>query len=105
MFVISCLQGGSCLTSLEARRKGVETINIGPLDMMERTELVRRLLRKHRKVLDESAFNNQVRLLIFWYPVSLSELMFNVLVNERPQGEIVPDGYDSMHYITAESSI
>ena len=28
--------------------------------MMERTEFVRRLLKKHRKELDESAFNNQV---------------------------------------------
>ena len=39
----------------------METVRVGALDMMERTEFVRKLLKKHRKELDESAFNNQVR--------------------------------------------
>ena len=60
MFVISCNRDGQCAKTLESRRSGVEIILIGPLDMIERTEFVRRLLRKHRKELDESAFNNQV---------------------------------------------
>eukprot|EP00794_Sanderia_malayensis_P012166 gene12166-13421_t len=64
MFVITCLQDGACAKYLEARKAGVEEVRIGPLDMMERTELVRKLLRKHRKILDESAFNNQMKLLV-----------------------------------------
>ena len=60
MFVISCNQDGHCARTLDSRRSGVEVIRIGPLDMMERVEFVRRLLKKHRKELDESAFNNQV---------------------------------------------
>ena len=58
--MISCLDSGTCAKTLEARRKGVETVRVGALDMMERTEFVRKLLKKHRKELDESAFNNQV---------------------------------------------
>ena len=58
--MISCNQSGQCAEAIESRRSAFETIQIGPLDMMERTEFVRRLLKKYRKELNESAFQNQV---------------------------------------------
>jgi len=63
-FVISCNQSGQCAEALASRRSAFETIQIGPLDMMERTEFVRRLLKKYRKELNESAFQNQMKLLV-----------------------------------------
>ena len=43
------------------RRSDATVINIGTLELLERSEVIRKMLSVHSKALDESAFNNQVR--------------------------------------------
>uniref|UniRef100_UPI00398E6792 telomerase protein component 1-like n=1 Tax=Pristiophorus japonicus TaxID=55135 RepID=UPI00398E6792 len=47
-----------------ARRKGAVTFQLGPLEPLDRSEVVRRSLAVYGKKLEESAFNNQMRLLV-----------------------------------------
>ena len=58
VFVMTALKDGKLSQALK-RRKIVEVVVEG-LDMWDKAEMVRGNLATHRKVLDESPFNNQV---------------------------------------------
>ncbi|XP_019622302.1 PREDICTED: telomerase protein component 1-like [Branchiostoma belcheri] len=45
-------------------RRDATFINVGSLDGWDKADMVRRALAKHRKALDESPFNNQMKLLV-----------------------------------------
>jgi hypothetical protein len=62
MFVLSVKEKTAALDSLI--RRNHHLIPVGPLDMWEKASLVRENLARHRKQLNESAFNNQVPQLI-----------------------------------------
>lgn len=59
IFVMSCQTGGKFHQSLQ-RYKTKELV-VEALDMWDKAEMVRSHLAIHRKVLDESPFNNQVQ--------------------------------------------
>ncbi|OCU01586.1 telomerase protein component 1 [Xenopus laevis] len=61
--VLSVTEGSSLGYSL-ARRKDIVSISISSLQPSERAEVVRRWLAVYGKKLEESAFNNQMRLLL-----------------------------------------
>ena len=63
-FVISGVDSGSCVANLRKRQQPHEEVIIGSLDIMDKAEMVRRKLAKHRKALEESPFNNQMKLLL-----------------------------------------
>uniref|UniRef100_UPI00398E90D5 telomerase protein component 1-like n=1 Tax=Pristiophorus japonicus TaxID=55135 RepID=UPI00398E90D5 len=54
----------SLLHCVLAKSKGAVTIRLGPLEPLDRSEVVRRSLAIYGKKLEESAFNNQMRLLV-----------------------------------------
>lgn len=58
VIVINAVEGGKTHKSL--KRLCFDEINVGGLDMWDKADLVRQTLGKHRKVLDESGFGNQV---------------------------------------------
>lgn len=60
--IVSAVEGGACLSTLR-KRKPAE-VSIGALDVWDKAEMVRRTLARHRKALDESPFNNQMKLLL-----------------------------------------
>jgi telomerase protein component 1 len=64
VFVVSVVDGGQCLASLNRRAQKTELISVGGLDMFDKAEVVRQSLKQHRKTLDESPFNNQMKLLL-----------------------------------------
>ena len=62
VIVMSMVDSGTCLSTLR-KRKPAE-VTIGALDVWDKAEMVRRTLGRHRKALDESPFNNQMKLLL-----------------------------------------
>ena len=62
--VISGVEGGACVKILRKMQSPPAEVAIGPLDMFDRAEMVRRKLQRHRKTLEESPFNNQMKLLL-----------------------------------------
>ena len=64
MILISGVEGGACATNLRKRQPLPAEVTIGHLDMFDRAEMVRKKLEKYRKKLDESPFNNQMKLLL-----------------------------------------
>ena len=56
--IVSVVQGSDVAEVLG--RRGALKIEVGPLDMWERPQIVRAVLAKYGKSLDESPFNNQV---------------------------------------------
>ncbi|XP_069616642.1 telomerase protein component 1 [Ranitomeya imitator] len=61
--VLSVTEGSSLCSTL-SKRKGITLIPLGRLEPSERAELVRGKLAVYGKKLEESAFNNQMRLLM-----------------------------------------
>jgi len=60
-FIISTRPETEAHTAVQMRRSEVISIvDVGMLDMMEKSDVVRGRLAKYAKKLDESAFNNQV---------------------------------------------
>ena len=61
---VSCREGQSAYSALMHRRPAPTVITIGALDVFDKAEMVRRRLGKHKKKLEETAFNNQMKLLL-----------------------------------------
>ena len=59
MIVVGCQTGGKLHQSLQ--RRNVREVTVEALDMWDKADMVRSQLATHRKVLDESPFNNQVQ--------------------------------------------
>ena len=64
VILLSGLEGSMGVTILKKRKPPPSEIIVGPLDMYDKAEMVRKKLSKHRKTLDESPFNNQMKLLL-----------------------------------------
>ena len=64
MFFVSCREGQSAYSILQHRTPPPTVLTIGALDIFDKAEMIRRRLGKHKKRLDESAFNNQMKLLL-----------------------------------------
>ncbi|XP_069796907.1 telomerase protein component 1 isoform X3 [Narcine bancroftii] len=62
--VVLSVTDDSPLHRVLAKHQQVVTFQLGPLDRLDRSEVVRRSLAIYGKRLDESAFNNQMRLLM-----------------------------------------
>ncbi|XP_053406458.1 telomerase protein component 1-like [Mercenaria mercenaria] len=62
IFVITCLTQGKFHQSL--RRRKVTEVTVEGLDMWDKAEVVKSHLAVHSKALDESPFNNQMKLLV-----------------------------------------
>ncbi|XP_064601394.1 LOW QUALITY PROTEIN: telomerase protein component 1-like [Liolophura sinensis] len=62
LFVLTCLEHGRCHRALEKHR--VAEVNVGSLDLLDKAKVVRSTLAMHRKSLEESAFNNQMKILL-----------------------------------------
>lgn len=63
-FFMSCREGQSAYSILQHRSSSPTVLTIGALDIFDKAEMIRRRLGKHKKRLDESAFNNQMKLLL-----------------------------------------
>ena len=63
-FFVSCREGQSAYSILQHRKPSPTVLTIGALDIFDKAEMIRRRLGKHKKRLDESAFNNQMKLLL-----------------------------------------
>lgn len=64
VLVVSVIDGGSCLSVLRQRKPAPSEVAVGGMDIFDKAEMVRRKLLHHRKVLDESPFNNQMKILL-----------------------------------------
>ena len=65
VLLVSGVEGGTGVTNLRKRKNPPPVeVSIGALDMFDKAEMVRKKLQKHRKTLDESPFNNQMKLLL-----------------------------------------
>ena len=64
IIMLSGVEGGGCVSLLRKRKPAPSEVTIGALDMWDKAEMVRQSLVKHRKALDESPFNNQMKLLL-----------------------------------------
>ncbi|XP_022100533.1 telomerase protein component 1-like [Acanthaster planci] len=62
MFVVSTVVDSQSHKAL--LRRNASTLTLGPLDLLDKATVVRRMLAVHRKTLDESPFNNQMKLLV-----------------------------------------
>ena len=62
--VTSMVDGGSSLMILQQHKPAPVEVTVGGMDMFDKAEMVRKNLSQHRKVLDESPFNNQMKLLL-----------------------------------------
>eukprot|EP00111_Clytia_hemisphaerica_P016572 TCONS_00049092-protein len=62
--VISCLENGPVSRLLSNHQQCLANIKLGPMEHPDRTVFVRNILQKYGKSLDESPFNNQMRLLL-----------------------------------------
>lgn len=62
VFVMTALHDGKVAKALKRRK--VAEVAVEGLDMWDKAEMVRGNLATHRKVLDESPFNNQMKLLV-----------------------------------------
>lgn len=56
--VVSAVESDQCHQAVE-RLKG-DVVSVGPLDMFDKAEIIRKTLATHRKALNEAPFNNQV---------------------------------------------
>ncbi|XP_064629950.1 telomerase protein component 1-like [Lineus longissimus] len=63
LVVVTCLTDGDCHKAL-LRREGTGKMEIPSLELLDKQHVVRSHLSKHRKTLDESPFNNQMKLLV-----------------------------------------
>ena len=64
VLVVSVVDGGQILSNLRKRQPPPTELVIGTLNEWDKGEMVRKTLARHRKALDESAFNNQMKLLL-----------------------------------------
>ena len=64
VIILSGVESGSCVGILKKRKPAPVEVTVGAMDMWDKAEMVRRTLAKHRKTLDESPFNNQLKLLL-----------------------------------------
>ena len=64
VIMLSGVVSGSCVSLLRKRKPAPSEVTIGALDIFDKAEMVRQSLEKHRKALDESPFNNQMKLLL-----------------------------------------
>lgn len=64
VLLLSGVEGGSGVTRLRKRKQPPVEIVVGALDMFDKAEMVRKKLQKYRKTLEESPFNNQMKLLL-----------------------------------------
>ena len=64
VILVSGVEDGSCVSLLRKRQSAPSQVTIGALDMWDKAEMVRKTLVKHRKALDETPFNNQMKLLL-----------------------------------------
>lgn len=64
VLLVSGVEGGLGVNILRKRAQPPVEITIGPLDMFDKAEMVRKKLSRHRKKLDESPFNNQLKILL-----------------------------------------
>ena len=64
VIVLSAVEGGSCLAALQRRKVPPKVVVVGAMDISDKAEMVRHQLSKHRKTLDESPFNNQMKVLL-----------------------------------------
>lgn len=64
VIMLSGVVNGSCVTLLRKRKPVPSEVTVGVLDIFDKAEMVRQSLVKHRKALDESPFNNQMKLLL-----------------------------------------
>ncbi|XP_011406078.1 PREDICTED: telomerase protein component 1-like [Amphimedon queenslandica] len=62
--VLSVNEGSSCLKILKKRDPPPKEVIVGNLDMSDKADIVRSKLAHYRKELDESPFNNQMKLLL-----------------------------------------
>ncbi|XP_071492969.1 telomerase protein component 1-like [Diadema antillarum] len=62
VFVLSAVSGTPAHAA--AVRRQATVVELGPLDLMDKAEVVRRTLASYHKTLDESPFNNQMKLLV-----------------------------------------
>lgn len=62
--VLSCIDNTLCRKQLSIHKQLAEIIKVGAFEVTARSELVRKVLMQHGKQLDESPFNNQMKLLL-----------------------------------------
>ena len=63
VLLVSGVEGSLGVSNIR-KRSPLSEIVVGPLDMFDKAEMVRKKLLQHRKTLDESPFNNQMKLLL-----------------------------------------
>ena len=64
VILLSATENGPCHNTLKRHKPVPAEVVVGNMDMSDKAQMVRQKLAKHRKVLDESAFNNQLKLLL-----------------------------------------
>lgn len=64
VLVVSAVERGQIATSLQKRYPQQSFLTIGTLNEWDKGDMVRQTLARHRKSLDESPFNNQMKLLL-----------------------------------------
>eukprot|EP00731_Ephydatia_muelleri_P016594 Em0009g1018a len=64
VILLSTTEGGPCHSLLKRRTPVPTEVTVGSMDMSDKAQMVRQKLARHRKTLDESAFNNQLKLLL-----------------------------------------
>ena len=64
VIVISAVESGTCHSVLRRHEVSPEEITVGVLDISDKAKIVRKKLAAHRKALDESPFNNQMKILM-----------------------------------------
>ena len=64
VIVLSGVESGSCVGILRKHKPAPSEVTVSAMDVLDKAEMVRRTLAKHRKTLDESPFNNQMKLLL-----------------------------------------
>ena len=62
--VVSAVEKGEILTNLKKRNPAPASFTVGRMNEWDKADMVREKLAKHRKSLDESPFNNQMKLLL-----------------------------------------
>ena len=64
VLVVSCTENTACHKVLASHKQLIDTIKVGAMELSDRAEFVRKILANYGKALDESAFNNQMKLLL-----------------------------------------
>lgn len=72
LFIVSAVMSSPAHAA--AVRRQATMVELGPLDLMDKAEVVRITLAAHHKKLDESPFNNQVKsgdssIQCLWHPL------------------------------------